>query len=233
MRTLLFLIVVLGVPTWMAAADGNAILQSKCAACHTLTKPDNPGLDHIWMRQGPDLHYAGSKFRKEWLVQWLQNPSRIRPAGDFYYKHVKPGSGVDEVDESTLQPHMKLASEEAQAVAEALMKKTAPMDVVPKGVYKDEKTSMTMGSMFFNKLRGCSSCHQSAPGVGGKSGAELYTASQRLQPDYVYAYIQDPQKIDPHIWMPSFGLTPTDVQRLTSYILQLNSSQPSKEAGQQ
>lgn len=232
MRQIVIILFLLGVPTWVAAADGNAILQSKCAACHTMTKLDSPGLDHIWTRQGPDLHYAGSKFRQEWLVQWLQTPSRIRPAGEFYFKHVKAGSRVDEIDESTLQPHMKLAPDEARAVAEALMKKTASADVIPKGTYRDEKTNMTMGSMFFNKLRGCASCHQSAIGVGGNSGPELYTASQRLQPDYVYAYIQDPQKVDPHVWMPNLSLSQTDIQRLTSYILQLSPAQTSKGGSQ-
>lgn len=232
MHRLLLVLFLFGAPAWAVTADGNTILQSKCAACHTMTKPENAGLDHIWTRKGPDLFYAGSKFREEWLVQWLQNPTRIRPAGEFYFKHVKPGAGVDEIDQSTLQPHMKLTPDEAKAVAETLMTKTAPPDVIPKAIYKDQQTSMTMGSMFFNKLRGCSSCHQSAPGVGGLSGPELYTGGQRLQPDYIYAYIQDPQKIDPHVWMPTLGLSDTDIQRLTSYIVQLSAQQPSKGAGQ-
>jgi len=227
MRKLLILFSLFCVPSWVSAADGNDVLQSKCAACHTMTKPDNPGLDHIWTRQGPDLHYAGSKFRKEWLVQWLQNPTRIRPSGEFYFKHIKAGSGPDEIDESTLVTHMKLSPVEAQTVAEALMKKVAPADVIPQGIYKDEKTNMTMGGMFFNKLRGCASCHLSGPKVGGASGPELYTAGQRLQPDFIYAYIQDPQRIDPHVWMPNLNLSPTDIQRLTSYILQVSATDKS------
>jgi mono/diheme cytochrome c family protein len=78
-----------------------------------------------------------------------------------------------------------------------------------------------MGAMFFGKLRGCSACHQNALGKGGLSGPELYTASQRLQPDYVYSYIKNPQAIDPHVWMPALGLPEPDLQRLTGYIMQL------------
>jgi mono/diheme cytochrome c family protein len=78
-----------------------------------------------------------------------------------------------------------------------------------------------MGEMFFVKLRGCGACHQSKPGVGGFSGPELYTAGARLQPDFIYAYIKDPQKIDPHIWMPTLALSEPDLQRLTSYIAHL------------
>src|SRR3546814_11919710 len=75
--------------------------------------------------------------------------------------------------------------------------------------------------MFFNKLRGCSACHQSKPDVGGRSGPELYTAAARLQPDYIYSYMKHPQQIDPLVWMPDLSLSEPDAQRLTGYIMML------------
>ncbi|HUW29689.1 MAG TPA: cytochrome C, partial [Sulfuriferula sp.] len=98
------------------AGNGADILKSQCISCHATVKPEKPGLDHIWERKGPDLYYAGSKFNKPWLVKWLQDPVRIRPAGEFYRKHVKPGDKEDVVDESTLTPHMKLSKTDAEAV---------------------------------------------------------------------------------------------------------------------
>jgi len=209
------------------AADnpGAGLLKSQCISCHAIVKPDNASLDRLWERKGPDLYYAGSKFNKAWLEKWLQNPVRIRPAGEFYTRHVKGSDKEDVVDESTMVAHVKLSKADAEAVAEALMALTGPADLVRKGAFKGDKVSMSMGAMFFNKLRGCAACHQAKPGTGGSSGPELYTAAERLQPDYIYSYIKNPQAIDPHIWMPTLNLAEPDLQRLTGYILQLSASE--------
>lgn len=209
------------------AADnpGTGILKSQCINCHAIEKPDNASLDRLWQRKGPDLYYAGSKFNKAWLEKWLQNPVRIRPAGELYTKHIKGGDKEDVVDESTMAAHVKLSQADAEAAAEALMALTGPAGLVSKGAFKGEKVSISMGAMFFNKLRGCAACHQAKPGTGGSSGPELYTAAERLQPDYIYSYIKNPQAIDPHIWMPTLNLAEPDLQRLTGYILQLSASE--------
>lgn len=209
------------------AADnpGAGLLKSQCISCHAIVKPDNASLDRLWERKGPDLYYAGSKFNKAWLEKWLQNPVRIRPAGEFYTRHVKGSDKEDIVDESTMVAHVKLSKADAEAVAEALMALTGPADLVRKGAFKGDKVSLSMGAMFFNKLRGCAACHQAKPGTGGSSGPELYTAAERLQPDYIYSYIKNPQAIDPHIWMPTLNLAEPDLQRLTGYILQLSASE--------
>jgi len=204
------------------AQNGQAIIESQCIACHAVVKPDKAGIDHLWERKGPDLHYAGSKFNQAWLESWLQNPARIRPAGEFYTKHLKATDAEDAVDESTLQPHMQLVAADAKAAAEYLMSLKAPDGLVQAGAFKGGKVSPSMGAMFFNKLRGCGACHSAAAGAGGASGAELHTAAERLQPDYIYAYIKDPQAFDQGIWMPTLGLSEPDLQRLTGYIVQLN-----------
>lgn len=212
-------------PALAADNPGTGILKAQCISCHAIAKPENASLDRLWERKGPDLYYAGSKFNKSWLVKWLQEPVRIRPAGEFYTRHVKGSDKEDVVDESTLTPHVKLGQADAEAVADALMALSGPADLVSKGAFKGDKVSMSMGAMFFNKLRGCAACHQAKPGTGGSSGPELYTAGERLQADYIYSYIKNPQAIDPHIWMPTLNLAEPDLQRLTGYILQLSASE--------
>ncbi len=211
-----------------AGSDGGNILKSQCAECHALASPVKTDLDRIWTRKGPDLSYAGAKFNKPWLVKWLQDPERIRPAGEFYEKHIKQGEKNDVVDPATLKPHLKLPADDAQAVADELMKLNDPAGLVEKGAFKGQAVAATMGEMFFNKLRGCGACHQAKAGVGGASGPELYTAGARLQPDYVYTYIKNPQKFDPHVWMPTLPLSEPDLQRLTGYIVQLGQSAEAK-----
>ncbi|MBE7526811.1 MAG: cytochrome c [Nitrosomonas sp.] len=210
------------------AANVPEVLQSKCASCHALTQPESTSLDRLWERKGPDLYYAGSKFNKDWLVKWLQNPVKIRPAGEFYRKHVKPGTKEDVVDESSLTAHPELITAEAEAAANALMTLTGPADLVEKGAFKNQKVTTAMGAMYFNKLRGCSACHTTAPGKGGLSGPEIATAGERLQPDFIYSYIKDPQKIDKGIWMPKLDISDADLQKLTSYIVQLSAKEDKK-----
>jgi mono/diheme cytochrome c family protein len=208
-----------------ALAAGPNTLASQCLACHALKKPEAQTLERLWERKGPDLYYAGSKFNKAWLIKWLQDPARIRPAGEFYTKHIKPADKEDVVDESTLPPHVKLSKADAEAVADSLMALTGPDGLVERGAFKGQKVPTSVGAMFFNKLRGCAACHSAKPGSGGASGPELYSAGERLQADYIYSYIKDPQKIDPHIWMPTLNLSEPDLQRLTAYILQLSSTE--------
>jgi mono/diheme cytochrome c family protein len=207
-------------------ADVTSAMQSQCAQCHALKAPAPAELtvDRIWQRKGPDLYYAGAKYNQPWLVNWLQAPKPIRPAGEFYFKHVKLGAKEDVVDASTLTPHMKLSKDEATAYAAALMELKGAPGLVEKGSYKQQPGSAAMAAMFFNKLRGCSACHQNAPGTGGLSGPELYTGGERLQADYIHDYIKDPQKFDPHIWMPKLGLNEADLQRLTGYIVGLSAT---------
>jgi len=212
-------------PAVALAGGGDDTLKSQCASCHALSRSDSTSLDRLWERKGPDLYYAGSKFNKPWLTKWLQEPVRIRPAGELYTKHVKGSDKEDGVDESTMTPHVKLSKADAETVADALMALTGPASLVDKGAFKGEKVSPAMGGMFFSKLRGCGACHMAKPGTGGSSGPELYTAGERLQADYVYSYIKNPQKFDPRIWMPTLNLAEPDLQRLTGYILQLNATE--------
>ena len=211
----------------VATADGGE-LDASCSRCHALSPPEDMSIDRLWDRKGPDLYYAGSKFRQEWLERWLQDPVRIRPGGVLYTRNVRAGEQEDVIDESALEPHPALSPDDAKAAAQALMALTGPEGLVERGAFKNGKVSASMGAMFFGKLRGCSACHMSKPDSGGRSGPELYTAAARLQPDYIYSYIKDPQRIDPKVWMPKLGLSEQDLQRLTGYILLLGEtgSQP-------
>ena len=208
-------------PTLVSAAAGGEIIKNQCVSCHAVTKPEAGGIDRLLTRKGPDLHYAGVKFNKDWLTAWLQNPTTLRPGGVLYAHVVKPvPGGPDTIDASLVQPHLKLNAEDAAAVAEVLMSYGVDDGLVERGAFKQAPPN-AMAALLFNKLRGCASCHSGKPGAGGMSGPELYTAGARLQPDYVVEYIRNPQKFDPHVWMPKLDLNEADVQKLAGYLLTL------------
>jgi mono/diheme cytochrome c family protein len=215
------MVMALLMPASAVADRGQEILQSACAQCHALTKPERLTLERLWSRQGPDLFYAGNKFHRQWLVQWLQDPSRIRPAGVMYYNHIRSAPDHDTIDAGTLPAHPTLSPEDAELVATALMQLRGAEALVPHDVTLPTSANRRVGQLLFTKLRGCSSCHRSSPTFGGVSGPELYSAGARLQPEFIAAYMRNPQAFDPYIWMPVLELSDSDAQRLTSYILSL------------
>jgi mono/diheme cytochrome c family protein len=223
MRTALPMLVGLGLlaaAPISARADGAATLKSQCSSCHALTKPADTSIDALWEKKAPDLYYAGVKFNRDWLVQWLQDPKPIRPVAYPYFKNVIPGKDHDVADPAKVQPHMKLSKPDAEATADALMA-LKPDGVVEKDAYKKSKVNMHMAALVFEKFRGCGACHEGVGGAGGFSGPELTDAGKRLQPDFIASYIKDPQKINPHVWMPTLKMNDKQIQQLTGYLIEI------------
>jgi len=199
------------------AAKGEAILAARCGGCHNLAGPGAATLKALRERKGPDLSYAGNKYREAWVEKWLQKPTRVRPAGMFYGKHIKATDQWDVVDPTTLKPHVKLPEDEAEAVAKALTTHRAKADLLKGVEVKPASISLAMGDLMFDKFKGCVACHASAPDYGGFSGPELYDVARRLKPEYIYSYMKNPQAWDPGIWMPVMRLSDTDLNKLITY----------------
>ena len=209
-------------PVRAGESAGMALLERRCASCHNLTGPAPTTIHALWARKAPDLLYAGNKFRKAWLTSWLQHPVRIRPAGEFYANHVKPGPNRDMVDESTLTPHPALNAADANLAAEALMTLRAHDDLIAKENVPPGTIAKSMGSRVLNKLLGCMACHRIRPDFGGLSGPELYTAGSRLKPAFMASYIRSPQSWDPKIWMPNKHVSDTRIVQLVHYLQALS-----------
>jgi len=221
----------------LSSADeaGEVLLKHRCASCHDLRGPAPATIRQLWKRDAPDLFYAGNKFQRQWLVEWLQKPVRIRPAGVNYLRTInstppadqkgKSGRKFDVLWGSVLKPlkHTTLSKQDAEMAADALMD-LKPHTALSSDVALDtsKKVSLEKGEAIFDKIYGCKSCHQIEPGYGGFTGAELYTAGKRLQPGYILSYIKRPKNWDPKIWMPNLRVTPDDVQKITNYLILLS-----------
>ncbi len=212
-------------PLARAADDGTAILAQRCAACHDLAGPAPRTLQQLWARKAPDLFYAGNKYRPEWLRAWLQKPTRLRPAGEFYADHVRSGAKSDEIDPAALGPHLALAAADADAVTGALMRLRAHDDLIAAEHLEPGTISRPMGEMAFDKFLGCMACHEIEPGYGGLSGPELYSAGRRLQPAFIASVIRSPQAWDPKTWMPNKKVSDANLQKLVRYLEVLGKEQ--------
>lgn len=204
------------------AADGKGIVAAKkCGSCHQMAGPAVKTIAEVLKRKAPDLFYAGSKFKEEWLVGYIQNPTPLRPAGTVYSNHIKTNAkGIDEVTGVT-GCASKLSADEAKAVAAYLMTlKDANMKT---GVAKIGKFSKPKAKKVFGKDEGCNACHQVVLRgkniSGGLSCPTLYNAGNRLNADWVYSFIKNPQYWDPKVWMPKRELQEQNLQLLTNFIM--------------
>ncbi|QDE28893.1 cytochrome c [Paremcibacter congregatus] len=217
----LFILTVLGA-VWGSQAgaqtqSGSSLVQGECAACHAVSASQLTEKGRM-AQKGPALFYAGTKYRRDWVMKWLQDPVRIRPGGMFAGNHTIVTEEGDEIDAGSLVPHPRLDAKQAIDVADYLMTLTAHADVVRAQEYKPKKVSKRMGAMNFNKFKGCSSCHQDEPEYGGVSGPELYTAYSRLKADFIVAYIRNPLVWEGVSLMPHSDLKDKEIYKLVHYL---------------
>jgi len=177
----------------VSLADGKGIFASKnCGSCHQIQGPAaEKTFDDQLKKKGPELWYSGSKFKKEWLEEWLEKPATIRPLK------------YNSVTDKNTDKHPALSKKEADEVAEYLMTLTAKE--VAKGTAEEKVTPQ--GKNLFIKRYSCVGCHSIKAGaqkVGGVSGPDLSEAGKRLTADWVYAYLKEPKVFKPVKRMPVF-----------------------------
>ena len=214
-----------------AAGSGDvaANVASKCGSCHQLTGSSDPSISTRDSRKAPPLFYAGNKFRKEWLAQWLVDPVRIRPAGDTPMTHARSTPEGDVIDEDKLIEHPKLSIDEAEQVTDYLMTLKPHDELIAAETYTETNVSPRMGAMDFVKFKGCGGCHMDTPKDGGVSGPELHTAWQRLQPEFIASYIRDPIAWETRSIMPNKHLADGPINKLVNYLRRIGAEKEAEE----
>ncbi len=215
------LFVTWSVPTQAQALDGQALVSERCASCHDLTGPAPTTFVGVLNRKAPDLFYAGTKFNRAWLVAWLQNPTIIRRSGVMFLNYVINEAGKDRIAEETVKPcPANLSPAQADAVADHLMTLVDPAmatEVIDIG----KKLRKRKAYRLFTKQLPCIGCHRIKFGKrtrGGVSGSDLTNAGERLNPDWIYARIANPQYWDPKTWMPRIEISHRKREMLTLFV---------------
>lgn len=189
------------------AAGAKTFQAKKCQDCHYTDGParEKTIADQV-AKKGPELWYAGSKFQKAWLAKWLQEPKPIRPLK------------YNSLTEKNAGNHPKLAAPDAVAVTDFLMSLTSKE--VKAGVIKPKMNPK--GRLVFTKSMPCSGCHQFAGQkfTGGLNGPSLTEAGERLNPDWIFAYLKDTKTFKPVRQMPVFAglLNEKDMQSVAEYV---------------
>jgi cbb3-type cytochrome oxidase cytochrome c subunit len=199
--------------------NGSSIVERhKCEACHKMVGPSAQTIDEILERKAPELFYAGSKYKKDWLVEYMQNPTQNWPAGVVYLNFIEHIDGQDKIGK-TDQCESKLSLKEARPVADYLM--TLKDKNMKTGQFKEQKISTFLVELTMQKQNGCHACHIFPGKGGGVSGPTFERIGQKLNPDWIYSFLKNPQYWDPRVWMPNNDFGERTLQLITNYLSQL------------
>jgi mono/diheme cytochrome c family protein len=175
-------------------------LAQNCVACHR-----HAAFSFIAMKNAPDLSNEGGRVKKEWLDAYLRTPQPLRPFG-FY-----PGSG-------SRMPDFNLTETEAAALSEYLQKqkRVAGANFQPR---KLSAFAMNKAQTLLKQKLSCLGCHQLG-NDGGRIGPDLSSLKNRLQPDFVYQFIQNPRAHQPETVMPKILMPAKTLELIAGYLLQ-------------
>ncbi len=171
--------------------------EKECRICHI------PQSTH---QIAPNLAGEGTKLNRAWLDRFLTHPEQIRPVGFIPLTKTK-------------MPNFYFSKEERAALVAFLMdQKDARVGSV-EGLSLSDEDGQAGRDLFFDTYS-CDACHKPPEGGnGGIVGPDLSKSSKRLKPDWVFAWLKDPQSIRPDSPMPNFGIPDSELRQLVAYIM--------------
>jgi mono/diheme cytochrome c family protein len=194
------------------------LAELNCQGCHRL-----PGIERPPML-GPDLSSIGTKVNREWIYKWLKEPRTI----------VDKDGNVTvngyETEEEPRMPKFRLAEDELRGLSAYLSVQQAkplePYKIDPRvaSAWSKNPELISQGELRFRQMF-CSTCHSLAVTragetklIGGDIGPELTKVGSKVKPDWLIAWLRDPQGYLPHTKMPRYGWTDEDLYKVTQYI---------------
>lgn len=187
-------------PTDMAQVGAKLYAELRCGLCHEVAANG--------INIPPSLANAGDKFQTAWLEAYLKAPYRRR----WESAGVRPALRM---------PNFLLSENEVQALAAYLstQRDSTPIKKASFEFRKNDSTRVAEGKQIFQEYA-CYGCHQ-VNGKGGEVGPDLRGVGNRLQPEYLTAFLQNPQAFIPGSSMKISGLWEEEVQALVAYLMSL------------
>lgn len=172
----------------------------RCGLCHNVPATG--------VNIPPSLANAGDKFQTAWIEAYLKAPYRRR----------WESTGVRPV---LRMPNFLLSENEARALAAYL---SAPHDSTRSKklsfeIQKNDSARVAEGKEIYQEYA-CYGCHKIA-GNGGDVGPDLSGVGNRLRPEYLAAFLQNPQALIPGTPMKISELWEEEVQALVAYLMAL------------
>lgn len=190
-----------------------------CVVCHSI-----PEMDTGVREEAPELTFIGDKLRPDWLFDFLKNPYTIRTSIKGRMPNLRL---TDEEALSIIKFLLSLKDEQAPPVPEKFRFTGLNQEFLVPG------QTLTSADYF-----ACFNCHQNGdklPGGPPKDWApDLSKARQRLDANWIYRWILNPQNFRPNTAMPAFlpdeesgpadilgGDEPSQIRALRDYVVSL------------
>lgn len=188
-----------------AGEFGEVFNRYKCYACHKFNGYGGT--------LAPDLSFEGSRAQRAWLIAFLKNPQTLRPTL------------------TSRMPQFNMTDREAGIIADYLGTAMQSPDVLPGAADGSEYTPelAKLGKELYEVKYQCQSCH-TIGSSGGYVGPSLNNAGNWLRPQWIKAWLRNPQALDAHTIDPRLSLTDKEVKALTAYVLTLRQGAATNKA---
>ncbi len=189
-----------------------------CVGCHRLQDVERPAM------LGPDLTNIGTKVTREWIYKWLKEPQTLTD---------KDGNitvNGYETEEEPRMPKFRLTEQELRSLSAYLSTlRSKPIEAyrfAPRAVAALTRNPdvAQQGEVRFRQMF-CSTCHSLAVTragetklIGGDIGPELTKVGSKVNPDWLVAWLRNPQSYLPHSKMPRYQWSDEDLYSVTQYI---------------
>ena len=173
---------------------------------------------------GPDLTNIGTKVSRAWIYKWLKDPRTITASDGSVLVN-----GYENEDEPRM-PKFRLSEKELRALSGYLSTLASepipPYKFDPQTVAAWEKRPdlVDQGETRFRQMF-CTTCHSLAVTragetklIGGDIGPELTKVGSKVNPDWLAAWLRNPQSYLPHAEMPRYQWSDQDLYVVTRYI---------------
>ncbi len=173
-----------------------------CVSCHSISLPDGTKLEAT--DNPPPLSHIADKTTREWIYAWLKDPTSY--------------------SSSATMPNFGLSDADASDISAFLIANSVPQPgdqiALPAQGHGPEPDPAAGASLYGESF--CASCHaaQNAAGnlVGGDLGPELTNVGTKVKPEWLLAWMRDPQKYDPATPMPQYRWTDAQLKVIAGYV---------------
>ncbi|HLH52750.1 MAG TPA: c-type cytochrome [Candidatus Acidoferrales bacterium] len=196
---------------------GRALLvQLNCVGCHRLRDVERPQM------LGPDLTSIGTKVSRQWIYKWLKEPRTITDSNGNVTVNGYATGGLPRM------PQFRLTEQELRDLSGYLStlqsKPVKPYHFEPRVLAGGKTDPADQGELRFRQMF-CSTCHSlsvtragTTSLIGGDIGPELTKVGSKANPEWLIAWLRDPQDYLPHSKMPRYQWSDADLYDVTQYI---------------
>lgn len=170
----------------------------RCGLCHNVAASG--------VNIPPALANAGDKLQTKWMEAYLKAPYRRR----------WESTGMRPI---LRMPNFLLSDEEARVLTAFLATRHDSVRLGKFALSDNDSSRVAEGKQIFHEYA-CYGCHKIA-GQGGEVGPDLSSVGSRLRPDYLVAFLQNPQAFIPGSPMKISELWEDEVRSLVAYLVSL------------